>query len=292
MDDRNKFEKIDEEIDGYTLERQPGVEKDMHPKPVYESDYYKGSGKLRDKVAIITGGDSGIGRAVAILYAKEGANVVIAYLDEHEDANDTKSLVEAHGVQCETFSFDVKSKSECKKLAGFTFEKFGKINILVNHAGVQYPTTDFLSISESQLKNTFETNIYGIIFMAQAVLPHLDKGDAIINTTSVTAYRGSPGLMDYSATNGAISAFTRSLSENQADKGIRVNAVAPGPIYTPLIPASFDAEKVEAQGGDTPMGRRGQPSELGPAYVFLASQDASYMTGQVIHVNGGDFVSN
>ena len=292
MDNRNKLEKIDEDIEGYTQERQPGIEKDMTPRPIYEADYYMGSGKLRGQAAVITGGDSGIGRAVAILYAKEGADVVIGYLDEHEDAKETKALVEARGVKCETFSFDVKRRSECHKLVNFTLDKLGKINILVNHAGVQYPTSDFLDVSEPQLKDTFETNVYGIIFMAQAVLPHLGKNDTIINTTSVTAYRGSPGLIEYSATNGAISAFTRSLSENQAGNGIRVNAVAPGPIYTPIIPASFDAEKVEKQGGNTPLGRRGQPSELGPAYVFLASQDASYMTGQVIHVNGGDFVSN
>ncbi|WP_411843440.1 SDR family oxidoreductase [Salinicoccus sp. HZC-1] len=292
MADKNKFEKIDEEIDGYTLDRQPGIEREMDPVPIYEADYYKGSDKLKDKTAIITGGDSGIGRAVALLYAKEGANLVLGYLDEHKDAEDTKAMVEEHGVQCEIYSFDVKKKKECQALVDFTLEKFGKLNILVNHAGVQYPTTDFLSISEDQVRETFETNIYGIIFLTQAALPHLQEGDSVINTTSITAYNGSPELIDYSATNGAITSLTRSLAGNLAKKGIRINAVAPGPIYTPLIPATFDAEKVEKHGGTTPMGRRGQPSELGPSYVFLASPDASYMTGQVIHVNGGDYMTS
>lgn len=292
MADKNKFEKIDEQVEGYTLDRQPGIEREMEPQPIYEADYYKGSGKLEGKTAIITGGDSGIGRAVAILYAKEGANLVLAYLDEHKDAEDTKEMVESHGVKCELYPFDVKKKAECLALVDFTLEKFGKLNILVNHAGVQYPTTDFLSISEDQVRETFETNIYGIIFLTQAALPHLGEGDSIINTTSITAYNGSPELMDYSATNGAITSLTRSLAGNQAKKGIRINAVAPGPIYTPLIPASFDAEKVEKHGSSTPMGRRGQPGELGPSYVFLASDDASYMTGQVIHVNGGDYMSS
>lgn len=292
MADKNKFEKIDEKIDGYTLDRQPGVEREMDPAPIYEAEYYKGSGKLEGKTAIITGGDSGIGRAVALLYAKEGADLVLAYLDEDKDAEDTKEMVEKHGVKCELYSFDVKKKQECLDLVDFTLKKFGKLNILVNHAGVQYPTKDFLSITEDQVRETFETNIYGIIFLTQAALPHLAKGDSVINTTSITAYNGSPELMDYSATNGAITSLTRSLAGNLAKDGIRINAVAPGPIYTPLIPASFDAEKVEKHGGTTPMERRGQPSELGPAYVFLASPDASYMTGQVIHVNGGDFMTS
>ncbi len=292
MTDNNKLEQIDEKIEGYTLDRQPGIEREMEPKPIYEADYYKGSGKLEGKTAIITGGDSGIGRAVAILYAKEGADLVLAYLDEHKDAEDTKSLVEEHGVKCELYPFDVKKKDQCSSLVDFTLEKFGKLNILVNHAGVQYPTKDFLDISEKQVKETFETNVYGIIFLTQAALPHLGKGDSIINTTSITAYNGSPDLMDYAATNGAITSLTRSLAGNQAHHGIRINAVAPGPIYTPLIPASFDAEKVANHGGDSPMGRRGQPSELGPSYVFLASEDASYMTGQVIHVNGGDYMTS
>jgi NAD(P)-dependent dehydrogenase (short-subunit alcohol dehydrogenase family) len=291
MNEQNKHEKIDEKIEGYTLERQPGIEGEMDPKPIFEDDEYKGSGKLKDKVAIITGGDSGIGRAVAVAYAKEGANMVIAYLDEHDDANKTKEIVESYGVKCETYAFDVKKKAECEKLVKFTIDNFGKLNVLVNHAGVQYPTEDFLDIGEDQIRETFETNIYGIIFMSQAALPYLGKGDAIVNTTSVTAYRGSPGLIEYSATNGAITSFTRSLAGNLASKGIRVNGVAPGPIYTPLIPATFDAEKVEQHGGETPLGRRGQPSELAPSYVMLASNDSSYMTGQIIHVNGGDFMT-
>lgn len=291
MSSKNKYERIDEDIKGYTQEEQPGTEHTMDPAPIYDADYYKGSGKLKGKVAIITGGDSGIGRAVAVAYAKEGADVVIGYLDEHKDAEETKEVVQSYGVACEIKSFDVTKKEECKRLVDFTVDTFGKLNILVNHAGVQYPTENFLEITEEQLKSTFETNIYGFIFMAQAALPHLEKGDAIVNTTSVTAYRGSPELIEYSATNGAITSFTRSLSANLADTGIRVNGVAPGPIYTPLIPATFDASKVEKHGHETPMGRRGQPSELAPCYVLLASEDSSYMTGQVLHVNGGGFTT-
>lgn len=291
MTEKNEYERVDEAVEGYTLDRQPGIEEDMDPKPIFEDENYKGSEKLKNKVAIITGGDSGIGRAVAIAYAKEGANIVIGYLDEHDDAKKTKEIAESYGVKCETYSFDVKQKAECQKLVDFTIENFGKLNVLVNHAGVQYPTDEFLDITEENIRETFETNIYGIIFMSQAAVPHLNKGDAIINTTSVTAYRGSPELIDYSATNGAITSFTRSLSGNLAEKGIRVNGVAPGPIYTPLIPATFSAEKVEKHGESTPMGRRGQPSELAPSYVLLASNDSSYMTGQVLHVNGGDFVT-
>ncbi|MFC3420349.1 SDR family oxidoreductase [Salinicoccus hispanicus] len=291
MTEKNKYERVDEAVEGYTQDRQPGIEEDMDPKPIFEDENYRGSGKLQDKVAIITGGDSGIGRAVAIAYAKEGANIVIGYLDEHDDAKKTKEIAESYGAKCEIYAFDVKQKEECEKLVKFTIDNFGKLNVLVNHAGVQYPTDEFLDITEAQIRETFETNIYGFIFMAQAAVPHLNKGDAIINTTSVTAYRGSPELIEYSATNGAITSFTRSLSGNLAEKGIRVNGVAPGPIYTPLIPATFSAEKVEKHGGSTPMGRRGQPSELAPSYVMLASNDSSYMTGQVLHVNGGDFIT-
>ncbi|GAB3066309.1 SDR family oxidoreductase [Salinicoccus sesuvii] len=291
MTEENKYKQVDEAVEGYTQDRQPGIEKDMDPKPIFEDENYKGSEKLKDKVAIITGGDSGIGRAVAIAYAKEGADIVIGYLDEHDDAKKTKEIAESYGAKCEIYAFDVKQKAECNKLVDFTIENFGKLNVLVNHAGVQYPTDEFLDITEEKIRETFETNIYGIIFMSQAAVPHLHKGDAIINTTSVTAYRGSPELIDYSATNGAITSFTRSLSGNLAEKGIRVNGVAPGPIYTPLIPATFSAEKVEKHGESTPMGRRGQPSELAPSYVLLASNDSSYMTGQVLHVNGGDFVT-
>ena len=271
---------------------QPGKRSEMQPKPQSEKPEYKAAGKLQDKVALITGGDSGIGRAVAIAFAKEGANVAIVYYDEDQDAKDTKRQVEAEGRKCVTLRGDVSKAEFCNKAVEQTVTELGKLDILVNNAAVQFPQKSILDISEEQLDRTFRTNIYAQFFMVKAALPHLKKGSAIVNTASVTAYKGSPGLLDYSATKGAIVAFTRSLSGNLADQGIRVNAVAPGPIWTPLIPATFGASHVKDFGTDVPLERAGQPSEVAPAYVFLASDDASYITGQVIHPNGGEIVNS
>lgn len=289
---KDKFKKTHEQIDPQVQDRQPGFENEMAPEPIYDDENYKGSGKLEGKVALITGGDSGIGRAVAIAYAKEGANIAIAYLDEHEDAEKTVAEAKAYGVQAYKFATDISQVENCHQLVVDVIAEFGQLNILVNNAGKQFPQDDFLDISPEQLRETFETNIFSMFYLTQAALPHLSKGDSIINTSSVTAYRGSAGLIDYSSTKGAITSFTRSLSANISEQGIRVNSVAPGPIWTPLIPASFGAEKVDKQGGDTPMERRGQPSEVAPAYVYLASQDSTYVTGQAIHINGGDFISS
>jgi NAD(P)-dependent dehydrogenase (short-subunit alcohol dehydrogenase family) len=288
----DKFEKIDEQVDPQEQNDQPGSEKEMSPEPIYDDKDYKGAGKLKGKVALITGGDSGIGRAVAVAFAKEGADVAIAYLDEHEDAEDTVKVVESYGAKAFKSATDISDAENCKQLVKDVISEFGQLNILVNNAGKQFPQDDFLAITPDQLKETFETNIYSMFYLSQAAVPHLQKGDSIINTSSVTAYRGSSELIDYSATKGAITTFTRSLSQNLAEKGIRVNSVAPGPIWTPLIPATFDAEKVGKHGGDTPMERRGQPSEVAPAYVYFASSDSTYVTGQAIHVNGGDFISS
>lgn len=288
----DKFEKIDKEIDPQEQSHQPGSEREMSPEPIYDDKDYKGSGKLEGKVALVTGGDSGIGRAVAVAYAKEGANVAIAYLDEHDDADETIKAIESYGVKSAKFATDVSDVEKCNQLVVDVISEFGQLNILVNNAGKQFPQDDFLAISPDQLMETFSTNIFSMFYLTQAALPHLQKGDSIINTSSVTAYRGSPELIDYSSTKGAITSFTRSLSANIAEKGIRVNSVAPGPIWTPLIPATFGAEKVGEHGGDTPMERRGQPSEVAPAYVYLASKDSTYVTGQAIHINGGDFISS
>lgn len=288
----DKFEKVDEEIDPQKQSRQPGMENEMSPEPVYDDENYKGSEKLKGKVALITGGDSGIGRAVAVAFAKEGANVAITYLDEHEDAEKTVKAIESYGVKGLKLAADISKVENCYQVVEQVISEFGRLSVLVNNAAKQFPQKDFLNITPDQLRETFETNIFSMFYMTQAALPLLQKGDSIINTSSVTAYRGSPGLIDYSATKGAISTFTRSLSLNLSNKGIRVNSVAPGPIWTPLIPASFDAEKVEKHGEDTPMERRGQPAELAPAYVYLASTDSTYVTGQAIHVNGGDFINS
>lgn len=280
-------------IKGYTQEKQPGSEKDMDPRPIAEMEEYKAGGKLKGKVALITGGDSGIGRSVAILYAKEGADVAIGYYNEHEDAEDTVNRLKEIGVKAKAYSHDLKDADQSKELIENVINDFGGLNILVNNGGVQFPNEDFLDIKPEHFNETFKTNIFGMFFLTQAAVPHLSKGDAIVNTTSVTAYRGSGHLIDYSATKGAIVSFTRSIATSLMEKGIRVNGVAPGPIYTPLIPSTFDEDKVENQGGDTPMGRRGQPAELAPAYVFLVSYaDSSYITGQIIHVNGGDYITS
>ncbi len=280
-------------IKGYTQSKQPGSEKDMDPRPVSELDEYKAAGKLKGKVALITGGDSGIGRSVAILFAKEGANVAIGYYNEHEDAEETVNHLKDIGVEAKAYAHDLKDAQQSKDLVENVVNDFGGLNILVNNGAVQFPQDDFLDITPEQFKETFDTNIFGMFFLSQAAVPHLHENDTIINTTSVTAYRGSGHLIDYSSTKGAIVSFTRSLATTLMEKNIRVNGVAPGPIYTPLIPSTFDEDKVENQGGDTPMGRRGQPAELAPAYVFLATNaDSSYITGQIIHVNGGDYITS
>lgn len=289
---QDKYEKIDKETPGQTQNQQPGIEAEMTPAPIYDDSNYKGSGKLEGKVAIITGGDSGIGRAVAVAYAKEGANVTIVYLNEDEDAAKTVSLVENYGGKAIKIATDLSDDENCQNVVDEVVKEFGQINIVVNNAGKQFPTENFLDITPDQLQETFSTNIYSMFYLTQAALPHMTKGDAIVNTSSVTAYRGSPNLIDYSATKGAITTFTRSLALNLVDQGIRVNAVAPGPIWTPLIPATFDKEKVKKHGDNTPMQRRGQPAENAPAFVFLASSDSSYMTGQTIHVDGGDYVGS
>jgi NAD(P)-dependent dehydrogenase (short-subunit alcohol dehydrogenase family) len=272
-------------------QRQPGIESRMRPRPKHTDPDQRGCDRLKDKVALITGGDSGIGRAVAIAFAKEGADVAIAYLDEHEDAAETKRLVEEHGRRCITVAGDVGDERFCELAIARTVNDLGSLDVLVNNAAEQHPQESIEKISAKQLERTFRTNIFSYFFLTKAALPHLRRGAAIVNTTSVTAYRGSPALIDYSATKGAIVAFTRSLSQALVEKGIRVNAVAPGPIWTPLIPASFPEEKVETFGTDTPMGRAGQPEEVAPSYVFLASDDSSYMTGQVLHPNGGEVVN-
>ncbi len=271
--------------------RQPGLEAEMQPRPQAERSDYRGSGKLVGRVAVITGGDSGIGRAVAIAFAKEGADVAIVYLDEHEDAAETKRQVEEEGRRCLTMAGDVGREEFCQDAIQRTLNEFRHLDILVNNAGVQFPQEQLSAITAEQLERTFRTNIYSYFFMAKAALPYLKEGSAIINTTSVTAYRGSKHLLDYSSTKGAIVAFTRSLALNLAPQKIRVNGIAPGPIWTPLIPATFDPKHVAEFGSDVPLQRAGQPAEVAACYVFLASNDASYMTGQVLHPNGGEIIN-
>jgi NAD(P)-dependent dehydrogenase (short-subunit alcohol dehydrogenase family) len=271
--------------------KQPGIEAKMDPRPEYIKSTYKASGKLTGKVALITGGDSGIGRAVSIHYAREGADIGIVYFDEDIDAKETQQLVEKLGRKCLLFRGDIKKPSFCKDTVKKMVAEFGKLNILVNNAGMQVPEKNPKAIDDKTLQDTFKTNIFAYFYFAEAALEHMQEGDSIINTTSVTAYRSSPNLIDYSSTKGAITSFTRSLATNIVDKKIRVNAVAPGPVWTPLIVSTFDEKKIKEFGSETAMKRAGQPSELGPAYVFLASDDASFITGQVIHVNGGEVVN-
>lgn len=272
-------------------DQQPGQESQMNPLPRHSDYKYKGSDKLLDKVALITGGDSGIGRAVAIFFAKEGADIAIAYLNEHEDAEETVRLVEKEGRRCITIAGDIGDEAFCKEAVQETVGEYGRLDILVNNAAEQHPQESIENITAEQLERTFRTNIFGMFFLTKAALPHLKEGSTIINTTSVTAYQGSPQLLDYSSTKGAIVAFTRSLSQSLVEKGIRVNGVAPGPIWTPLIPSTFPPEKVESFGQQVPMQRAGQPEEVAPSYVFLASDDSSYMTGQILHPNGGNVVN-
>ena len=268
-------------------DRQPGRESAMTPKPDY-APRFRGSGRLEGKVALITGGDSGIGRAVAVLFAREGADVAIVYLDEGEDAKEAARLVEREGRRCVAIAGDVGRPEFCATAVETTVSELGRLDVLVNNAAEQHPQKDMADISPEQIDRTFRTNIYGYFFMTQAALPHLKKGASIVNTTSVTAYRGSPDLLDYSATKGAIVAFTRSLAQKLVKDGIRVNGVAPGPIWTPLIPSTFPEDKVKSFGANTPMQRPGQPNEVASCFLFLACEDASYITGSVLHPNGGD----
>ena len=272
-------------------QQQPGIESQMTPQPQSFAEGYRGSDKLRGQVALITGGDSGIGRAVALAFAKEGADVAIAYLNEDEDAKTTKEAIEKQGRRCISLSGDIGDESICQNLVKQTVKSFGQLDILVNNAAEQHPQESIEDITAEQLERTFRTNIFSMFYLTKAALKHLKEGSAIINTTSVTAYKGNQQLLDYSSTKGAIVAFTRSLSQSLAEKGIRVNGVAPGPIWTPLIPSTFPAEKVEKFGADTPLGRAGQPDEVAPSYVFLASKDSSYMTGQILHPNGGSVIN-
>ncbi|NMG36218.1 SDR family oxidoreductase [Azoarcus sp. TTM-91] len=272
-------------------ETQPGHVAPMTPQPCDEMRGYTGSGKLKGKAAIITGGDSGIGRAVAIAFAKEGADVAVVYLNEHEDAAHTQRKVEAEGVRCLLLAGDVGDEGFAARVVVETTQAFGRLDILVNNAAEQHPQDSLAAVSREQVEKTFRTNVFSMFDLCRHALPQLKEGSCIINTTSVTAYRGSAHLLDYSATKGAIVAFTRSLAQALAEKGIRVNAVAPGPIWTPLIPSTFEAGQVEKFGASQPLGRPGQPDEVAPSYVFLASADSSYMSGQVLHPNGGEVVN-
>lgn len=268
-------------------DQQPGIESLMNPRPVFDNPNYIGSGKLKDKVAIITGGDSGMGRAISIAFAKEGADVVIIYLNEHADAGETKQIVEQKGRRCLTIAGDIGNEAFCKQIVEQTVQQFGKLDILVNNAAEQHVQNSLENITSEQMEKTFRTNFFSIFYLTKAALAHLKPGSSIINAASLTAYEGNEQLIDYSATKGAIVAFTRSLSKSLHSKGIRVNGVVPGTMWTPLIPASFPADQVVNWGAKNPMKRSGQPYEIAPAYVYLASEDSSYVSGQFIHVTGG-----
>jgi NAD(P)-dependent dehydrogenase (short-subunit alcohol dehydrogenase family) len=280
------------EINPPQHQRRPGTEKKMKPQPVFDYPDVKGKNSLKNKIALITGGDSGIGKAVAILFAKEGADIAIAYLKEHKDAKETKRIIEEqYQRQCVLIPGDISKEKHCLSIAANAVKALGRIDILVNNAALHYENKKLEDLRTGELLKTFETNIFSFFWLTKAVLPHMKKGSCIINSASVTAYRGSPALIDYAATKGAIVAFTRSLSSNLIKKGIRVNGVAPGPIWTPLIPASFNAKKAARHGSDSPMGRPGQPVEIAPSYLFLASDDSSYMSGQFLHPNGGEIIN-
>ena len=270
-----------------TQSHRPGHESEMDPKPDY-TPRFPGSGRLAGKIAIITGGDSGIGRACAVLFAREGAKVAIVYLDESEDARETERLVKREGGESLAIAGDVGDPAFCRSALQRAMERFGRVDILVNNAAEQHPQEDITDITPEQLERTFRTNIFGYFFMTQAAMAYLEEGAAIVNMCSVTAYRGSPQLLDYSSTKGAIVAFTRSLSQSLSEKGIRVNSVAPGPIWTPLIPSTFSAEKVASFGSETKMKRSGQPNEVASCVLFLACQDSSYISGSTLHPNGGE----
>ncbi|UUZ97195.1 SDR family oxidoreductase [Paenibacillus sp. P25] len=274
-----------------TSKERPGIESQMNPRPAFEDRAYKAAGKLTGKAALITGGDSGIGRAIAVTYAKEGADVAIVYLNEHGDAEETKRQVEEEGRRCILLPGDLGDEAFCNQVIAQTVKGLGKLDILVNNAAEQHPQARLEDITAQQLERTFRTNLFSYFYLTKAALPHLKQGSAIINTASVTAYEGSKELIDYSATKGAIVSFTRSLSQQLIGRGIRVNGVAPGPVWTPLIPSTFNPDQVSKFGTDVPMKRAGQPEEIAPSYVFLASDDASYMAGQILHVNGGVIVN-
>ena len=271
--------------------RQPGIEAKMKPRPKVERPSDRRIDRLTGKVALVSGGDSGIGRAVAVAVAREGADVAILYLDEHRDAAETRQLVEKEGRRCLAIAGDIGDERFCRRAVERAVRTLGKLDILVNNAAEQHERSSVTKISAEQLQRTFRTNVFGMFFLTKAALRHLKKGASIINSTSVTAYRGSPKLIDYAATKGAIVSFTRSLAKSLVEKGIRVNAVAPGPVWTPLIPASFSEKRVEEFGSDKPMGRAAEPAEIAPSYVFLACEDASFFSGQVLHPNGGEVVN-
>jgi NAD(P)-dependent dehydrogenase (short-subunit alcohol dehydrogenase family) len=286
-------DQMEMDIPVQTQDAQPGIEAQMNPQPIYIRDGYEGSDKLKEKIALITGGDSGIGRAVAVHFAREGADVAIIYHPrEEEDAQKTKQLIEAEGRRSLLIPGDLRKLSFIREAVGKVLSTFNRINILVNNAAVQFPQKELTDIKDEDMQATFETNILAMFRLTKAALPHMAEYDCIINTTSITSYRGSETLLDYSSTKGAITAFTRSLSQHLVERNIRVNAVAPGPIWTPLIVSSFDEEKIASFGKNTPMERPGQPAEVAPAYVFLASEDASYVTGQVMHINGGEIINS
>jgi len=270
---------------------KPGIESIMTPRPIFDNPNYKPAGKLMNKVALITGGDSGIGRAVAVAFAKEGADIAISYLSEHSDAKETKFYVNKYGRCCITIPGDIGYEQPCQQAVMQTIHQFGRIDILVNNAGVLYVRNSLLDVDSKQRASTFHTNVFSQFILTKAALPFMNSGSSIINTTSINAYQGGPYSIDYSASKGAIVSFTRSLSLSLASQGIRVNGVAPGPIWTPLIPSSLPPEQIVTYGDNVPMKRAGQPYEVAPAYVFLASDDASYISGQILHVNGGEIVN-
>ncbi|MFL0248229.1 SDR family oxidoreductase [Candidatus Clostridium stratigraminis] len=278
-------------ISPQTQDKQPGIEAVMNPRPIFEDTDYKGSNKLLNKVAVITGGDSGIGKAVAVNYALEGADIAIIYLEEHNDAAETKKIIEGKGRKCITIPCDIGEEKSCFTVIKKIIDTFGKIDVLVNNAAEQHAQNSIEDITKEQLEKTFKTNIFSMFNMVKACLPHMKEGSVIINTSSVTAYKGDKNLIDYSSTKGAVATFTRSLAISLAARKIRVNAVAPGPIWTPLIPSSFNAEEVGKFGSNTNMGRPGQPVEVAPAYVFLASDASTFITGETIHVNGGEIIN-